>query len=163
MNIRIAQYKDLKSIVEIYNQAISVGQKTADITSVKIKDKIQWFKDHRAKKYPILVAEKNNKVIGYLSISPYRPGRMALKYSAEVSYFINFKNHRQGVASNLLRKAIELCPELSIKTLFAILIDTNESSVNLLEKFGFKQWGHLPKIAMFDEIEVGQYYYGLRI
>lgn len=31
MNIRIAQFQDLKSIVDIYNQAIFTGQKTADI------------------------------------------------------------------------------------------------------------------------------------
>jgi len=88
---------------------------------------------------------------------------MALIHTAEVSYYVNFKNHRQGVASNLLKKALAMCPELEIKTLFAILFDNNEGSRNLLKKFGFEQWGHMPNIAVFDGIEVGHFYYGKRI
>ena len=56
-----------------------------------------------------------------------------------------------------------MCPSLEIKNLFAILIDSNQSSIRLLEKYGFEKWGHMPRVAEFDGIEVGQLYYGLRI
>ena len=163
MNIRTATFKDLESIVEIYNQAIAAGQKTADITPVTIRDREKWFEDHPPDKYPILVAEDNNMIVGYLTISPYRPGRMALRNTAEVSYFIHFEHHRKGIASNLLRHAIGMCPSLQIKNLFAILIDSNQASINLVVKYGFEKWGYLPRVAEFDGIEVGHLYYGLRI
>ena len=163
MNIRAAKFEDLGAIVEIYNQAIAAGQKTADITPVTIDDRRKWFQAHTPDKYPILVAEKDNVIVGYLTISPYRPGRMALRHTAEVSYFVHFEYHRQRVASNLLRYAINMCPSLQIKTLFAILIDANQASIGLMEKHGFEKWGHMPRVAEFDGIEVGHLYYGLRI
>ena len=163
MNIRIAKIEDLGSIVEIYNQAIAVGQKTADLTPVSVEERKAWFEAHPADKYPILVAEQDDTILGYLTLSAYRPGRMALRHTAEVSYYVHFDHHQKGVASKLLQQAIEMCPALHIKTLFAILIDSNEASLRLLEKFGFERWGHLPRVAEFDGVEYGHYYYGLRV
>jgi phosphinothricin acetyltransferase len=163
MNIRIAELKDLEAIVAIYNQAIVAGQKTADITPVTTEDRRKWFEDHAPDQYPLLVAENVNLIVGYLTISAYRPGRMALRHTAEVSFFVHFDHHSQGVASGLLQHAIGMCPALQIKTLFAILMDSNQASIGLLEKYGFEKWGHMPRVAEFDGIEVGHLYYGLRI
>jgi len=32
-----------------------------------------------------------------------------------------------------------------------------------IRMFDYEKWGHLPKIAIFDNIEVGHFYYGKRI
>ena len=162
MNIRIAELKDLKAIVEIYNQAIAAGEKTADITPVTLDGRKNWFRNHTPDKYPILVAEEES-VVGYLTISAYRPGRMALRHTAEVSFFIHFDHHRKGIASQLLQYAIDMCPSLQIKTLFAILVDSNQNSIRLLEKYGFNKWGYMPRVVEFEGIEYGHLYYGLRI
>lgn len=163
MEIRIAKPDDLQAMVEIYNQSIAAGQQTADITPVTISKREKWFADHRPEKYPILVAEKDESIIGYLTISAYRPGRAALRHTAEVSFFIHFDHHRQQVASRLLQHAIDLSPSLKIKTLFGILIDSNQASIRFLESFGFEKWGHMPRVAEFEGIEVGHVYYGLRV
>jgi L-amino acid N-acyltransferase YncA len=163
MNIRIARAEDLEALVEIYNQAIAVGQKTADITPVSMENRKAWFEEHTPDRHPLLVAEQDGSILGYLTLSAYRPGRMALRHTAEVSYYIHFDHHRQGVASKLLQQAIEMCPALQIKTLVAILIDSNQASIRLLEKFRFERWGHLPRVAEFDGMEFGHLYYGLRV
>ena len=163
MRIRIADTNDLDAIVRIYNQAIRAGQKTGDLDPFGTKDRIKWFEEHTPDKYPIFIAENSEMVIGYLTINAYRPGRMALQYTAEVSYFIDFDYHRQGVASALLKHAIDICPSLKIKTLIAIVIETNIASVKLLENNKFEKWGYLPKVAEIDGVEVGHLYYGLRI
>ena len=163
MNIRIAKVEDLEEIVEIYNQAIAAGEKTGDIAPVTTDNRKDWFKGHTPNKYPILVAEKSDSIVGYLTISAYRSGRLALQHTAEVSFFIHFEHHREGVASHLLRYAIDISPSLQIKTLFAILVDSNQNSIRLLEKYGFERWGHMPRVAEFDGIEFGHLYYGLRI
>jgi len=108
MNIRIAKPGDLEAIAEIYNQSIAMGQKTADITPVTTDDRKKWFADHLPEKYPILVAEESELIVGYLTISPYRPGRMALRHTAEVSFFIQFEYHRQGIAEDVLTGFHEL-------------------------------------------------------
>ena len=159
----MAERKDLEDLVEIYNQSIAAGQITADLTPFTTADRTEWFEGHAPDKHPILVAEKEKMIVGYLTLSEYRSGRNALRHTAEVSYFIHFGYHRQGIASSLLRHAIEICPSLKIKTLFAILLDGNQGSIKLLRKFGFEKWGHLPRVAEFDGVEVGHLYYGLRI
>ena len=163
MDIRIAEVKDLEVMVEIYNQAIVAGKNTADTTPFLTHERKEWFERHTPDHYPIFVAEDSEKVVGYLTIGPYRSGRNALRYTGEVSFFVHFKHHRQGIASNLLKYAIDMCPMLEIKTLFAILLDVNEGSVEILKKFGFEEWGHLPKVADLDGVEMGHLYYGLRI
>ncbi|WFB35206.1 GNAT family N-acetyltransferase [Kiritimatiellota bacterium B12222] len=163
MKIRSAELKDLEAMVAIYNQSIAVGQLTADTTPVCTEGRRKWFDDHTPDQYPLWVAESGDMIVGYLTISAYRPGRQALRQTAEVSYYVHFDHHRQGVASALLQFAIRACPSLQIKTLFAILMDNNQGSVHLLQKYGFEKWGHLPRVAEFDGIEVGHYYYGLRI
>ncbi|MEA2109124.1 MAG: N-acetyltransferase family protein [Pseudomonadota bacterium] len=163
MEIRTANWEDLEAIVSIYNQAVAAGQKTADIIPVTVASRKQWFEAHDPHSYPILVAVYNDIIIGYLTVSAYRPGRMAVRHTAEVSYFVHFDYHHRGVASNLLGHAMHLCPPLHIKTLFAIIIDSNEYNIRLLENYGFKKWGHLPRVAEFHGVEVGHLYYGLRI
>ena len=39
MNIRVAELEDLEAVVDIYNQAIAAGEKTADITPVTYDDR----------------------------------------------------------------------------------------------------------------------------
>jgi phosphinothricin acetyltransferase len=63
----------------------------------------------------------------------------------------------------LIKHAIQQCGQIEIRTLFAILLDVNIPSVNMLEKFGFQRWGHMPHVADFDGKECGHLYYGLRV
>ncbi len=163
MKIRIATLDDLPALVDIYNQAILSGQKTADITPFSIEERKEWFKKHDPDKHPILVAIYDDIIVGYLTFSPYRTGRMALRNTAEVSFYVHFDYHDRGVGSNLMENAIDMCSALQIKTLFAILIESNKTSIKFLEKYEFEKWGHLPKVAEFDGIEYGQFYYGLRL
>ena len=163
MRIRTARPSDLQAIINIYNQAIEAGQQTADLTPVSVEDRKSWFESHPPEKYPIFVAEEDGLVVGYCTISPYRPGRMALRHTAEISYFVHSDHHRRGIASQLLEFAVQACYSLDIRTLFAIVLDSNTASVRLLEQHGYERWGHLPDVAVFGETEVGHYYYGLKI
>ncbi|NQT62305.1 MAG: N-acetyltransferase family protein [Candidatus Marinimicrobia bacterium] len=162
MKIRTAKKQDLIQLVEIYNQAIK-AQSTATLEPVTFKDRKSWFEDHGQDKHPILVAESENLILGYLYLSPYRPGRSALRQTVEVSYFVDFDHHHKGVGSLLLKACLEKCPGLGIKSLFAILLETNEASINLLKKHGFEQWALLPDVAEIDGIEVGQVYFGRKV
>jgi phosphinothricin acetyltransferase len=163
MNIRNAKLEDIDHINDIHNQAINEKFKVAYLTSWTNDMMLDWFKKHGSKEYPVYVAEINNTVIGFIYIDSYRPGRVALKQTAEISYFVD-KNYRgRGIGKKLIEFMESQCDNLGIKTLFAIIIDNNEASIKLMEKCGYKKWGHLPKIAIFGDIEVGHLYYGKRI
>lgn len=162
-SIRIAKEDDLKTIVDIYNQAVRSGFETADTEEVDIKDRYVWFNKHKSDTYPIFVYEKDNEVVGWISVSPYREGRKALKYTVEISYYIHNDYKRQGVGSELVKYVIGKCNDLEYKSLFSIILDKNEASIRLMEKYGFEKWAHMPNIADFNGVECGHVYYGLRI
>src|ERR1051325_3601610 len=137
MIIRLAQLDDLAAIVEIYNQSIPSHQSTGDMQSVRVEDRTIWFKEHHPDKNPIFVAEVNGRVVGWCSLSAYRPGREAFRFTREISYYIDFAHHRHGIATALVEHALSACPALQIKHLFAIVLEGNAASVNLLKKMGF--------------------------
>ncbi len=165
MQIRTARLSDLEQIVNIYNQAISEGNCTADTEALTVADRQEWFANHTPEKYPIYVIEEETgaPIIGWCSLSAHRRGRMALANVAEISYYVD-KNHRgKGVGKHIMMHALQEAPRLGLHNLFAILLDTNQISVALLEKNGFSQWGHLPEIAEFPDRICGQYIYGRKV
>ena len=161
--IRIADMSDLPRIVAIYNQAVPTRRSTANTIPWTVESRTPWFFEHEPDKHPIFVAELDDQVIGWCSLSVYRPGRFALRFTAEISYYIDSAYQRQGVGSTLIGHALGNCQSLGIKNIIAVLIDRNEASKKLLEKLGFQQWGHLPCVLDFDGQEFGEFYYGKRV
>lgn len=163
VHIRIAWTDDLARIIEIYNQAIASKSSTADLSPLRLEDQQSWFAEHNPEKYPIFLAEVEDTIAGWCSLSPYRPGRMALRFTAEISIYVDHGFHRRGVATGLINHAIAECPGLEIKTLFGILLERNIASRQMMEKMGFQRWGFLPRVADFGGEECGHLYYGKRI
>jgi len=163
LHIRIAKFSDLPAIVDIYNQAVPTNQSTANTTPVTVEGRRTWFLEHEQDKHPVFVAEINNQVVGWCSLSVYRPGRSALRFTAEISCYVDSGSHRHGVGRELVNHALKASPSLGIKNVVAVLIDRNEASRKLVEKLGFQQWGYLPRVLDFDGQEYGEFYYGKRI
>lgn len=163
MILRVAHKEDLPAIVDIYNQAIPSRQSTGDTQPLRVEDRTTWFEEHLPEEHPIFVAEVKGGVAGWCSLSAYRPGRAALRFTAEISYYLASAYQRQGLGTALVRHALAACPALQIRHLFAIVLEGNTASLKLLEKMGFAQWGYLPRVADFDGKEVGHLYYGRHV
>lgn len=163
IQIRTAERADLSSIVTIYNQAVPTHLSTANTTPYTVEGRKAWFIEHDPEKRPIFVATVDDRVVGWCSLSWYRPGRAALRFTAEISYYVDTALQGRGIGSSLIRNALQACPSLGIKNLVAVVIDRNKGSRRLLEKMGFEQWGFLPRVLDFDGDECGEYYFGKRI
>jgi phosphinothricin acetyltransferase len=163
MKIRIASVDDLVSINEIYNESIPHKKSTADTRPYTLEERVRWFESHNPDEYPVFVAEIENRVVGYVCYSAYRPRRLALRTSAEISYFVRFSNHGMGIGSTLLEYAVKRAGEFNLKFLIAILISHNHPSIGVLKKFGFEEWGRMPGIVEFDGLTYDHLYYGRRV
>lgn len=163
MDIRTPTLTDLPRIVEIYNQAIPSHCSTADTIPLQAEDRTAWFAEHPPDKYPIFIAEADGQIVGWCSLSPYRPGRMALRFTAEISCYIDQESRHRGIGTALVNHALAACPRLQIRNVFAILLERNSVSAPMLRKLGFEQWGFLPRVADFDGVECGQFYFGKRV
>ena len=65
INIRTATINDINSITEIYNEAVLNTTATFDTETKSVENRIEWFNNH-GKQQPIIVAEENNKIVGWV-------------------------------------------------------------------------------------------------
>ncbi len=159
----MAQKKDLPIMNEIYNQAVRQQFCTAHLEPVSMKEREHWFAAHYPSVYPVFVALDNERLVGWISLGPYREDRQALAHVAEISYYVDEKFRRKGVGSSLLVHALQLAPGHNFSVLIAILLDKNPASIGLLLQHGFEEWGRMPGIARIDGQEADHLYYGLKL
>jgi len=122
-----------------------------------------WYQGHIDGTYPVFVGEESGGVVAWFSFSPWRSGRRALAMTAEVSYYIHDEHFRKGYANRLMNFALAEAPKFGFKNLFAILLEPNTASINLLEKFDFELWGRLVDVAEIDGTICSQRIYGRSI
>ena len=160
--IRAATLGDLAAIVAIYNEAVEQRFATADLEPVTVEQRLAWFHEHDPAGLPIYVAEQDSVVGGWCSLSAYRPGRAALRGTAEISYYVRSNCRGRGVGTALVHHAIGDAPRVGKRVLFGILLERNTASINLMKKCGFELWGRLPDVASIDGELVSHVYYGRR-
>lgn len=163
VSIRLANKSDLPFVVEIYNQAIKSKCATGDLTEFTAEQRIGWFAKFTSEQHPLYIAELAGKVVGYCSISPYRAGREAMETVAEISYYISYAYHKQGIGTQLVEYVLSDCKRTGKETLLAIVLDINPASISILKKLGFKKWGHFPDIINMGTRKCGHLVYGLKI
>jgi L-amino acid N-acyltransferase len=162
-SIRVAEVTDLPRLVEIYNQAIATHTVTGDTLPFSVRERRAWFDRHDPDAYPIYICgDEQGKILGFLSLSPYRD-RPAMRRTAEISYYVDYAYHHQGIGSALLDSAISDCARIGCRVLLAIVLEWNEPSLKLLKKYGFQKWGYLPEVADFSGRLCGHLYYGLKL
>ncbi|MBE9115867.1 N-acetyltransferase [Lusitaniella coriacea LEGE 07157] len=150
--IRDATEADLPAIVGIYNASIPSRMATADTEPLSPESRLDWFRTHHPQKYPLWVIELNGEVVAWLSFRPFY-GRPAYKSTVEISLYVDPEYHRQGFGRQLLQQAIADSPGFGFNTLVAFIFAHNEPSLRLFEQLSFREWGYLPGVAKFGEVE----------
>ncbi len=144
--IRLARAPDLPRIVDIYNAAIPTRRSTADLEPVSVRSRVAWFAVHTADRRPIWVAEVDGAIAGWLSISDYY-GRPAYATTVEVGVYLAPEAQGRGLGRALLAHAIAAAPALGVRTMLWITFAENAASTALAHRFGFAQWGLLPRVT----------------
>ena len=160
--VRLACHDDWQAIIDIYNQGIDDGC-NAFTSHITVEGQKSWLENHDGREYAIFVAEAESRIVGWITLSPYRKERKAFCKTGETSYYIDRQFRNKGVGGKLMGFALERATDYQLETLLAFLLDINSTSVKLLEKFGFSRWGHFPGIAETGNGECGQYVYGIRL
>ena len=150
MRMRDARREDLASIVEIYNSTIPSRIVSADTEPVSVEQRLPWFREHDPARRPILVAEEEGEVVGWISLSDFYDGRPAYHETAEIGIYVREGHRGRGIGGRMLKEAIGRAPELGIKTLTAGAFAGNGPSLKLFERFGFQGWAHFPRVAELD-------------
>ena len=164
MPVRLALAADLPRIVAIYNASIPGRMATADTDPVTVEAREGWFREFDPGRRPLWVAAdgSNERVSGWLSVRSFY-GRPAYAATVELGVYVDPDVRRRGVASELLRHALDAAPALAIRSLLGFVFAHNTPSLALFGRFGFERWGLLPRVAVLDGVERDVAILGLRL
>lgn len=163
ISIRAIEERDLSSIQKIHSDSIKLGTANAFIKSRNDIYYKNWYLNHQKINNPILVAEIEQRIIGWIELSPYRNGREGFRNVREVSYYIDKPFWNNGIATFMMEKIIDHAKDMNIKTLLTFIMDANPASVRIMEKFDFKLWGRLPDILEMPSSDYDHLIFGRKI
>ncbi len=146
ITIRTARQDDIEKINEITNYSILNSSYNLNTHTMSLRDTIQWFENHIKTKYPIIVAESNNIIVGWASLSKFREFS-GYKTTAECSVYVKNEFKRKGIGFKLLSNLEEKAEKMNIHVLVAVITYNNTASITLHKKAGFVTKGILEQIA----------------
>ncbi len=145
LTIRPATIDDLGAITAIYNQAILTTVATFDTKPKSLDEQKEWFEQHGARN-PILVAELENHVVGWASLSRWSD-RCAYSDTAEVSLYVAEENRGKGIGRMLLESIVDAGRGAGFHTIVARIAEGNDASVDLHRTVGFEQVGVMKEVG----------------
>ena len=137
-SIRPASVDDAPAITDIYNQGIAdrsatfetVPRTTADIEA-RIDDSVR---------YPMLVVEADGRVVGWASLSSYRP-RDCYAGIAEFSIYLDRAARGRGTGRVLLAALVDVARERGFWKLVSRIFPFNTASRAVCAACGFREVG----------------------
>jgi phosphinothricin acetyltransferase len=146
IHIRIARHEDIPFITEIYNEAIRTTNATFDTTTKTLEEQIHWFQNH-GKKNPIMVAEHDNSIVAWGSLSKWSD-RCAYTDTAEVSLYVTESYQGKGIGTQLLKELLEEGQRQELHAVLARITEGNAASLHLHESLGFLPIGVMREVGV---------------
>ena len=161
IQIRKAGKNDLQEILDIYNEAVLNTTATFDTTPRTFEKQMEWFENHKAN-HPVFVAEENNTIVGWASLSPYSD-RCAYETTVEVSVYIHAGHRGKKIGSQLLEVITLEGQKVKNHTVISRITSDNLSSIHIHEKIRYRHVGTLKEVGIkfgkLLDVEIMQYLY----
>ncbi|WP_267442880.1 GNAT family N-acetyltransferase, partial [Curtobacterium sp. GC_Cur_1] len=105
-----------------------------------------WLAERRAAGLPVLVAEVDGAVAGYVSYGPFRPLE-GYRFTVEHSVYVVPAFRGRGIASTLMRALVAHAREQDLHVMMAGICSSNTGSIALHERLGFEVAAVLPEVG----------------
>jgi L-amino acid N-acyltransferase YncA len=105
-----------------------------------------WLAERRAAGLPVLVAEVDGAVAGYVSYGPFRPLE-GYRFTVEHSVYVVPAFRGRGIASTLMRALVAHAREHDLHVMMAGICSSNTGSIALHERLGFEVAAVLPEVG----------------
>lgn len=149
VQIRPALLEDAAAITEIYNQGIEARIATYE-TVLRTPTDIEQNIRNADGRYPYLVAEIDGTVMGWASVSSYRP-RDCYRGIGEFSIYIHEDARGKGVGKVLLPALVDAAEKAGFWKLLSRVFLFNTGSRKLCASCGFREVGIYEKHAKLDD------------
>ncbi|MFM7225630.1 MAG: N-acetyltransferase family protein [Actinomycetota bacterium] len=139
MHTRLVERRDADAIREIYNLEVTESTVTFDLVPRSPADQLAWIEEHSGG-HPAIVAEAEDRVIGFAALSPYRP-RPAYATTVEDSVYVHRDHRGTGVGRHLLGDLVDRATDHGFHAVIARIVGGHEASIALHRACGFAEIG----------------------
>lgn len=139
MEIRTAEAGDAEAIRSIYNAEVAGSTVTFDLVERTLTEHEEWMAQHSGV-YALLVATDCGEIIGFASLSPYRP-RPAYSTTVEDSVYVAGDHRGRGVGRALLAELVARARMHGFHSVIARIVGDHEASIALHRSCGFELIG----------------------
>lgn len=148
MNIilRPATEADLAEILDIVNHAILHTTSNYDYEPHSLKVQTEWFHDKAAHGFPIIVAEYQNKAVGFATYGTFRQ-KFGYRFTVEHSVYVTDELTGKGIGRQLLSALIERAKTDKYHSMIGVIDKANTDSIGFHERFGFRECGVIKDVA----------------
>jgi len=140
---RIANINDIPQIAKVHLKGKQAAyqdympQKYLDKILMK-SDKELWKKALKHEASQILVAEKNDTIIGFICFKSLDVTSNFIKTGEVQALYVKPDHLGCGIGSKLLQNILEICISLKYSTVFLWMLVNNEPAKQFYTKHGFK-------------------------
>ena len=147
VGIRPAEPWDAAAIAEIYNQAVVSSTATFDFEPQTTHEREEWLGEHTAPQHPVLVAERDGRVVGWSALSRYST-RCAYIDTVEVSTYIDENETGRGLGTALTQAVLEAGTAGSVHAVISRICTENAASLAMARRLGFFEVGVMREVGV---------------
>lgn len=139
IKIRLADEKDCQDMLDIYAPFVKD-------TTVSFEYEVPSYDEFKNRiveiqaKYPWIVCEIDNEIVGYAYASPFNK-RSAYEWSVDYSIYVSPVKHGMGIGTALYTCLTDILRLQGFYNAFAGITSSNNKSENFHKSFGFKPVG----------------------
>lgn len=147
MTVRDARPEDLPAIADIMNHYRTHTTHIWDRRLVTAETMDVWLHEHQTLPYCALVAEEDGKILGYASLSRFRPSPGYIP-TAEDSIYLLPGYEGRGCGAALMETLLERARRNGLRIVTAWIDSRNTTSVKFHERMGFWCAGMLENVGV---------------
>lgn len=150
LQIRPAVPSDLPAILDIVNHSILNTTTNYSYEPETLADREAWFQLQQAGHFPVIVAEKAEKTVGFGTYGPFR-NKIGYRFTVEHSVYVHEDHQKAGIGRSLLEELIRLARARGMHVMIAGVDTSNEGSFLFHQRMGFVQVAHFREVGFkFD-------------
>ncbi len=144
--VRAATLSDIEAVREIYAHFVERSAASFELEPPEQSEMERRFHSVVEAGLPYLVAEVDGRVVGYASVSAFRP-RPGYRFTVEDSVYVRDGFGGRGLGRVLLQELIARCGAAGFRQMVAVIGGVNPASVALHAGVGFRAVGVLQEVG----------------
>jgi L-amino acid N-acyltransferase YncA len=143
---RLAEPRDAEATRAIYNVEVASSTVTFDLVPRTTAEQLAWIEEHSGGHPAIVAVGDDGTVVGFGSLSPYRP-RPAYAPTVEDSVYVHRDRRGAGVGKLLLTDLVTLARDHGFHSVIARIVGDHDASIALHRACGFEQIGREQEVG----------------